>query len=72
MRSGVEKRIEDLERRAEAVGKAPDPAIVLDLGAAGAIVDGERVTRAEYDARWPGLRPRVSFRVGNIDLERDL
>jgi hypothetical protein len=67
----IARRLDALGKRAQEAGKGPDPAIVLDLGEDGAIVDGERLTRAEFEARWPRWRPTPGLVVGNIDLIED-
>lgn len=67
----AKRRIEDLEQQAEAAGRVDGPDIVISAGDV-FIVHGERLTRAEFYARYPGYKPTTRFSVGGLDLLNDI
>lgn len=65
--SSLERRVEELEE----AGHGDGPGIVVDCGDL-LWVNGRKMTREEFNERWPDYAADATIAVGGLDLEHDI
>jgi len=68
--SAIRRRVQQIERAHQRKGSGP--AIVVTLADGTRLVNGESMSQADFERRWPGCEPDVSLTIGGVDLAVDI